>query len=83
MNPRVKHKSSSIVICLLLALLLAGVAGWDEAGKRDYPWVARIVSGGQQVCAGTLVDASYVLTLATCVIGRYELVVSRTGNSRN
>ena len=43
---------------------------WTKAGRKEFPWAARIIENNVITCAGTLVDVRWVLTLATCVIDR-------------
>ncbi|MEM8932099.1 MAG: serine protease [Acidobacteriota bacterium] len=45
------------------------IVGGNAATQNEYPWMARLESGGQQWCGGALVDRWAVVTAAHCVDG--------------
>jgi len=51
------------------------VVGGHPAQAHAYPWLVALFNGHKQVCGGSLVDATHVLTAAHCIatLSQYEL----------
>jgi len=45
----------------------AKAIGGVPSVRNEYPWVVQIMSNGQQLCGGSLIDNQYVLTAASCL----------------
>merc|ERR1719150_3090744 len=43
------------------------VGGTEVAPKNKYPWMAALISNGNQFCGGALVASKYVVTAAHCM----------------
>jgi len=45
------------------------IIGGDETAPGEFPWTASVKLNGQPICGGSLIDKSWVLTAAHCVVG--------------
>lgn len=45
------------------------IIGGDETNPGEFPWTASIKLNGQPICGGSLIDESWILTAAHCVVG--------------
>ncbi|CAB3377106.1 Hypothetical predicted protein [Cloeon dipterum] len=52
---------------VLLHFAQPRVLGGDVTNGNQFPWMAVILIKSERVCAGTLIDASWVITAAHCV----------------
>lgn len=45
------------------------IIGGDETEPGEFPWTASIKLNNQPICGGSLIDRSWILTAAHCVVG--------------
>lgn len=45
------------------------IIGGDETTPGEFPWAASIKLNNQPICGGSLIDRSWILTAAHCVVG--------------
>jgi len=45
------------------------IIGGDETLPGEFPWTVSIKLNGQPICGGSLIDRSWILTAAHCVVG--------------
>ncbi|KAL7301191.1 hypothetical protein TKK_0006161 [Trichogramma kaykai] len=43
------------------------VTGGRPTSSREYPWIAALLRGGEQICGGVLITDRHILTAAHCV----------------
>lgn len=45
------------------------IIGGDETAPGEFPWTVSVKLNGQPICGGSLIDKSWILTAAHCVVG--------------
>lgn len=45
------------------------IIGGDETNPGEFPWTVSVKLNGQPICGGSLIDNSWILTAAHCVVG--------------
>lgn len=45
------------------------IIGGDETNPGEFPWTVSVKLNGQPICGGSLIDKSWILTAAHCVVG--------------
>lgn len=45
------------------------IIGGDETAPGEFPWTVSVKLNGQPICGGSLIDRSWILTAAHCVVG--------------
>lgn len=51
------------------------IVGGQNADPNEWPWVAVIFNNGRQLCGGSLIDESHILTAAHCVAQYVEVYI--------
>jgi hypothetical protein len=45
------------------------IIGGDETNPGEFPWTVSVKLNGQPICGGSLIDNTWILTAAHCVVG--------------
>ena len=62
------------------ATLTRIVAG-ETASSNTWGWIVSILINGNQLCGGSIIDSSWVVTAAHCVVSRIRSVVVYAGST--
>lgn len=52
-----------------LEIRMPRIIGGDETDPGEFPWTVSVKLNGQPICGGSLIERSWILTAAHCVVG--------------